>query len=242
MNSSGPARSRSTVDSNAESRRAALLHLMCHDLRVPLTSLMAYAELLGDSALSAEQHDTFVAAIRVQSRRLSRMVDDLESLAHDGAAESDGFPAMNIGERLTDAAVEIQKEAGERGVQVEVDLRDPHLWAAGDGDSLGRALVWLLEAALRRVPRGGKIVLRSERSGDEVLAEMILPGGLLSGRESESLGRFTTGAAVPDLVRGIAGPFTLSLEALRATGAKIETVSEPGSFRWVCRMAEVAPR
>src|SRR5207237_1071035 len=96
----------------------------CHDFRVPLTSVAAYAELLRSADLGAAQREEFAAAVEIQARRLARMVDDLESMASDeglAAGEELEVPGMDLGERIAVALEAVEPLARARGVGIVLE-------------------------------------------------------------------------------------------------------------------------
>jgi two-component system sensor histidine kinase KdpD len=75
---------RAVVDMESERLRNALLAAISHDVRTPLTALIALAESL--AALPAEAHAATAAAIVAQARQLHALVDNLLDMARLEAA------------------------------------------------------------------------------------------------------------------------------------------------------------
>jgi two-component system sensor histidine kinase KdpD len=69
--------------------KTALLRAVSHDLRSPLTAISAAADAVGSTTLSAQERAEMVSVIRGETRRLSRLVDNLLDLSRleAGAAE-----------------------------------------------------------------------------------------------------------------------------------------------------------
>jgi two-component system sensor histidine kinase KdpD len=126
--------------------KTALLRAVSHDLRSPLTAISAAAEAIALPGVSAAEREELAAAILGETRRLSRLVDNLLDLSklEAGAAE----PRREwlsieevIGMALEDLAP--QQEA----FQLSID-RDLPLVRA-DATQLERAFVNVLENARR---------------------------------------------------------------------------------------------
>ncbi len=126
--------------------KTALLRAVSHDLRSPLTAISAAAEAIALPGVSAAEREELAAAILGETRRLSRLVDNLLDLSklEAGAAE----PRREwlsveevIGIALEDLAP--QQEA----FQLSIDRDLPPVRA--DATQLERAFVNVLENARR---------------------------------------------------------------------------------------------
>ena len=73
----------------ADTVKTALLRAVSHDLRSPLTAISAAGEAIGSPAVSAQEREEMAAVIQEETRRLSRLVDNLLDLSRleAGAAE-----------------------------------------------------------------------------------------------------------------------------------------------------------
>ncbi|HVP37895.1 MAG TPA: HAMP domain-containing sensor histidine kinase [Candidatus Saccharimonadales bacterium] len=212
---------------------APLLHQFCHDLRVPLTTLAAYAELLRSPGVGPERCQEFAEALECQARRLARMVDDLEGLSLPAETGPGGEEAGTDVEGCVRAALqEALAVAAARGVTLSFELPPSPTLAGVREEILRRALVWLLEAAIRRSPAGRTVTVSARRRNGEVCVGVDLPGRATDA-DLAALKAFEPGAAPPDLVSGVAGPLWVALYNLERAGARQE-ISRCGSgVRWV---------
>jgi len=73
----------------ADTVKTALLRAVSHDLRSPLTAISAASEAVGSPSLSVRERQEMAAVIQEETRRLSRLVDNLLDLSRleAGAAE-----------------------------------------------------------------------------------------------------------------------------------------------------------
>src|SRR5262249_56951297 len=65
----------------SDTAKTAVLRSVSHDLRSPLTAISTAGEMLGDESLSAGDREELLASIRVQARRLDRLVAHLLDLS-----------------------------------------------------------------------------------------------------------------------------------------------------------------
>jgi two-component system, OmpR family, sensor histidine kinase KdpD len=73
----------------ADTVKTALLRAVSHDLRSPLTAISAAGEAIASPSLSQQEREELAAVIQEETRRLSRLVDNLLDLSRleAGAAE-----------------------------------------------------------------------------------------------------------------------------------------------------------
>jgi len=105
--------------------KTALLRAVSHDLRSPLTAVLAAAEALRATTLSREEHDELAGDIVGQAERLSRLIDKLLDLSR---LEADVAPPRtdwcSVEEILEGAIEELGASPGQFTLSVGPDL--PH--------------------------------------------------------------------------------------------------------------------
>ncbi len=203
--------------------KTALLRSISHDLRTPLTSIIASGAALGSATPTAEERAELSAAIVAEGERLSRLVENLLDMSRleAGKAEPHREP-VDLAEVLDGAREAIaQPEA----VRLAVD-RDLPLVAA-DAAQLERAFANLLENAVRH--GGGKPVLvKSRLVGDKITVRVVDQGpGIPESEWRRIFEPFQHGEAA-----GVQGGAGLGLAIARgfveANGGEIAVESLPG--------------
>jgi len=137
-----------------------------HELRGPLAAIAsnAGASLRADDAL-APAHRSRLQTIADTAKSLGRTVDDLLLLARvDAPIERELF-AVDLGERVREAAATRREVASERGIALHVDAHEAAIY--GDPAEIDRIAGNLLDNALRYTPRGGTVTVSCapERAG-----------------------------------------------------------------------------
>ena len=89
----------------ADTIKTALLRAVSHDLRSPLTAISAAGEAVGSPSLSAEEREELASVIQEETRRLSRLVDNLLDLSRLEAGAAEPRRAWTSVEELIRAAV-----------------------------------------------------------------------------------------------------------------------------------------
>jgi two-component system sensor histidine kinase KdpD len=126
--------------------KTALLRAVSHDLRSPLTAIAAAGEAIGSASLSDEERREMAAIIQGETRRLSRLVDNLLDLSRleAGAAEPRTAPT-SVDEVIRAALAELSPASEDFSLSIDRDLP----LVSVDPVQLERAFVNVLENARR---------------------------------------------------------------------------------------------
>ena len=155
-----------------EGMRRTFVSNVSHELKTPLTSIMAMTELLQDGALDDRPAaERFVATIATESERLHRLVMDLLELSRiDGrpVAEGDQLPGLtdDISALLEETAEARRANAEARRLALRIELPTAdevahHAAVAADADELRLVAGNLLDNAIRYTSEGDAITLRA---------------------------------------------------------------------------------
>jgi signal transduction histidine kinase len=150
-----------------------------HELRTPVAALRSVA----DVALARPDRDPAelleaLDVVRGEARRLGRLVDDLMLLARADAGQLPVHMApLFLEEVLHDCARAARGLAVARGITLVAPPADEAAFV-GDAHLLGRAVMVLLDNAIKYTPPGGEVRLTLERAGDayEIAVEDTGPG------------------------------------------------------------------
>jgi two-component system OmpR family sensor kinase len=163
----------------SEERMRQFLADASHELRTPLTSIRGYAELarmqraIGGEAASEETAEN-IARIESEGTRMSRLVDDLLTLARtDGSKAPPEREPVSVVE-IAEIAVE-GANAAFPGRPIEIDVPE-ELLAMGDQDQLLRVLRNLVTNAATYTRPGGPIAVRAHAERDGVVIEVLDSG------------------------------------------------------------------
>jgi two-component system sensor histidine kinase KdpD len=143
---------RATVETEmlrqSDAAKTAVLHAVSHDLRSPLTSIRAASEGLDNPSLRLDpsERDELFETIRLELRRLERLVDNLLDLSRLEAGPAKRTPELWTVDALLVSALE---QLGPEADRVDAGLKDGLGLVRVDGSQVQRALVNLLENALK---------------------------------------------------------------------------------------------
>lgn len=159
-----------------------------HELKTPLTSIRMFAELLaGTKQNDPEKAREFARIIRLESERLSRLVEnvlDFDKLQRgEQAVTIESFDARPV---LGRAWESIEPSLAARGIRTEWQAQSGPYPVRGAPDALTQVVVNLLSNAEKFSADGGEITLRTEREGDSLRLDVLDRGpGIEPGRARE---------------------------------------------------------
>jgi len=136
-----------------------------HELRTPLTTIRGNAEMLR-AYEEVTPHDRAAALAQIQreSERMSRLVNDLLTLARADAGQPLARELVALGPLLDEVAAQARVLA--QGQQVSL-AATAEATVLGDADTLRQLLLILLDNALQHTPEGGSVNLRLEAQAGE---------------------------------------------------------------------------
>ena len=148
--------------------KTTLLRAVSHDLRTPLTAILAAGESVRSPSLGPRERDELGAVVVEEAQRLSRLIDKLLDLSRLQAGEAEARRDWCSIEEAVEGALEHVEAA----VPVEVALdRDLPLVQA-DAVQLERVLANLIENA-QRFSGGHPVKLSASATGDRLTIRVL---------------------------------------------------------------------
>jgi len=148
----------------AEQIRRQLLADVAHELRNPLATVESYVEALSDGVLAADQENW--SAIRAETTRLNRLVNDLQEVSRAEAHELDLHPVPTMLSALVDDAVKAADPAyTAKGVTLEAERLPQSPTVEVDRERIAEVLANLLANALRHTLSGGEVRVSARAQG-----------------------------------------------------------------------------
>jgi two-component system sensor histidine kinase KdpD len=162
--------------------KTALLRSVSHDLRTPLTAIVAGGDALGSAALGPDERAELAAAVTSEASRLSRMVDQLLDLSRLEAGAAEPHRDWTSVDETARAAID-QVHPTAR-VKLFVDEETPLIRV--DAAQLERALANVLDNAVRH--SGGKPVsVRARPVGSRLMIRVVDQGPGIPEQELERI-------------------------------------------------------
>ena len=230
-----------TADRRLERLRDAFMAAVSHELRIPLTSVSGFLELLGDEEDSLPLTGrTYLTAARRGTARLQRIVEDLLLVAEIEADLLELHPQpVDLAELAAAAVEEARAGAAEKRLEITLETNGP-LFLEADAARVRQVLDNLLSNATKYTPTGGAVVLSITESDGRRVIEVSDNGiGVPHSELGQLFSRFyrastATRRAIPGtglglviaraIVEGHGG--TISLESREGEGTRV-TVTLP---------------
>jgi two-component system sensor histidine kinase KdpD len=204
--------------------KTSLLRSVSHDLRTPLTAIIAAGAALDSPSVTAAERRELSEAVVEGGQRLSRLVENLLDVSRleDGRAEPHREP-VELGELLEAARDSI----GVKGERVRLALDDDLPPLRADPTQLERAFANLLENAV--VHGGGEQVLvRSRLVGPRLVVRVVDRGPGIPEGDRERI--FEPFYRAPAAAKGGGSGLGLAIARgfVEANGGEVEVESLPG--------------
>ena len=215
--------------------KTALLRAVSHDLRSPLTAIVASAEALASDEVELEEgdHDSLVAAIREEAARLDRVVANLLDVSRLEAGAVETHLELWSVDELVGQALDAVGADSDR-IVVELDHRSPPVRV--DAGQIERVLANLIENALRFSPPGSPVVVRAEHGATELRIHVVDRGPGIGAADRASI--------FQPFRRGAGGGSGLGLAIARgfaeANGGRLWTQDDPAGGHFVLALATEA--
>jgi signal transduction histidine kinase len=133
---------------------------MVHELRTPLTAILAYADMLLGTAVSAEQHTEFLKTIRSEAERLSNLTNEFLDLARLSSGRATIVRTeINLSNVVHTAVNVVRPQAIERGVRISVRAPENLPQVRGDEKRLHQVVLNLMSNAVKYNKPDGSITV-----------------------------------------------------------------------------------
>jgi K+-sensing histidine kinase KdpD len=204
--------------------KTSLLRAVSHDLRTPLTAIIAAGAALDSPSVTGEERRELSDAVVEEGQRLSRLVENLLDVSRleSGAAEPHREPIDLVD--LLDAA---RESIGPRGEQVRLALDDDLPPLRADPTQLERAFANLLENAVVH-GEGQPVLVRSRLVGPRLVVRVVDRGPGVPENLRERI--FEPFYRAPGAASGAGSGLGLAIARgfIEANGGEVEVESLPG--------------
>jgi len=209
--------------------KTEVMHIMSHDLKGPLGTIHGFGELLTDEEITDEERRQYGGYVASESGKLIGLIEAFLDVSRIESGRIKGeFLPVELSEIAAEALELTRDLAGRRGV--ELVLRGtPHGPVVSlDAGLVSRALVNLIDNAIKFSPDGGLVTVEVQRTprGGEILVTDQGPG-IPPGDQKRIFDKFyraANAAEVPGTGMGLA----FVAQVARLHSAEIVVHSTPG--------------
>lgn len=186
---------------------ARFVSVMVHEIRVPMTSIKGYSDMLGKNVVGPlnEQQQQFIEVIRSNVTRMEHLVSDISDISKLKTGRMRLDPKMDM---YKNVALQVEKDtrdlAAEHGHTLVFDTPSGLPLLNLDSTRLTQALKKLVINALQYTPDGGEITVRAEAVDGRLKVSVIDTGIGMSPEEQTHIGELFW-RADSELVRSFKG-------------------------------------
>lgn len=147
--------------------RREFLTNIAHELRTPLMVASGYLQMMQNGVLIGDQLTVGIEAISRNVQQIVTLVNDILFLQEMDLVLPD-FQAVDMNRVARNVLNQYQPKAAQRNVtlRIEPDLNLPPV--SGDPKSLERAIMALVDNAIKFSPKGGNVTIRFDQKDDKV--------------------------------------------------------------------------
>lgn len=209
--------------------RREFLSNVAHELRTPLMVATGYLQMLQKGLMSGDQLTAGIDTVARNVQQIATLVNDILFLQEMELVLPE-FQAVDMNEVAGHVIDKYKSKASERGVRLRL-LPSPSLPpVSGDSKSLERALMALIDNAIKFSPRGGDVEVRMNRKDDLVIVSVEDHGiGIPEENMPRIFSRFYhLDRSGDDLFGGIGLGLAITRQVIEQHQGSLDVTSTPG--------------
>ena len=154
--------------SGMEAQRQDFISNVSHEIQSPLTSISGFAALLKSDSLTKQQREHYIEVIETESRRLSKLSDNLLKLS---SLESENVPLLlrdfRLDKQLEHAILILEPQWLERNIDIDAEFEKISIH--GDEDLLSQVWINLIHNAVKFTPENGLIKIKLYKEDGQIV-------------------------------------------------------------------------
>ena len=198
---------------------------VAHEVNTPLTGISSYAQLLLEDMSPDDPRRETLAKIETQTRRASTIANSLLNLARP---ERSAFESLALNDAVQEVLKLFEPQIRDKRIVLHPELAPQLPEIRGHRGKLQQVLLNLLSNARDAVEGGGRIAVRTVRSGERVVLEVVDDG---VGIAEEDLPRiFDPFFTTKGRGKGTGLGLSISYGIVREHDGAMQAESVPGEF------------
>jgi signal transduction histidine kinase len=213
----------------ANNAKSEFVSLVAHELKVPMTSIQGYADLMAMAGSMNERQEQFVNTIKNSVNKMKILVSDLTDISRiESGHLRVEMDSVNVNEAISSAIEGTQTEFEKRTHKFTSEIPDKLPLIQADKERLVQVLLNLLSNAYKYTPDGGTITLRVEPRKDQVAISVKDSGVGMSPEQLAKLGTKFWRADNGLQQAGTGLGFAITRNLIELMNATLDIQSEPG--------------
>jgi signal transduction histidine kinase len=217
--------------------KSEFVSMVSHDLKTPLTSIIGFARTLMSLELPPEQRVRYLRIIEGEGKRLSRLISEYLDISKIEA----GRFVLNCGEVSLPALIDeiVQITAPLHPERLRISIGDSVGTITADKERLRRAIMNVIDNALKYSPVEEKILIGADRVGEEIVIAVEDRGVGVPPDEREKIFAkfYRSGRLAPNRYPGSGLGLTIARAVVLAHGGSIAVEEAvPKGSRFIIRL------
>ena len=174
----------------ANAAKSQFVSIVTHELRIPLTSIKGYTDLILQQAVGEinEQQENFLQVIRNNVARMSALISDLSDISRIERGKLRLEPEfISLPEHINETLDGLRHKIEQKSQQIEKELPDDLSQVYADPNRVVQVLTNLVSNAWKYSPEGGKITLRAFPSDSHLHIEVEDTGYGISEEDQKNI-------------------------------------------------------
>lgn len=216
----------------ANKAKTEFIGIVAHELKIPMTSISGYADLILMSGSLTEKQTAFLNTIKSAVQRMKVLVSDLNDISRieTGNLRVE-LSAISVAEVMEVVRESIATEIAQRSHTLQIEVAPDLPPVRADRDRLIQVLLNLASNAYKYTPDGGLIRLSAQQTDSQIVFTVADSGVGMSAEQLAKLGtkfwRVDNGLGQPGTGLGFA--ITRHLIALMDGALNIQSAPNQGT-------------
>lgn len=134
----------------SEAQKMAFISDVSHELRTPMTSISGFVEGILDGTIPPERQEKYLKIVLDESRRLSRLVNDLFEVSKMENSEYKlNISQFDINELIRICVIGLESKFCDKNLDLNIDFAKDELIAIGDKDCINRVVLNIVDNAIK---------------------------------------------------------------------------------------------
>ncbi len=173
----------------ANQAKTEFVSVMTHELRLPMTSIKGYAEMMEMGGDLNEKQLRFLEIIQSSIQRMSVQISDLSDISRieSGRLQMDIEEKVDFKSLVQEVISPLQAEIDNREHKLVVDIPDDLPYVKADPRRVQQVLTNLISNAYKYTPNGGTITIQTQNDAETITCRVKDSGVGMTEEEVEKL-------------------------------------------------------
>lgn len=158
-----------------ENLRQDFIANVSHEIQSPLTSISGFAELLRNGSVTAEEKAHYIDIIAAESKRLSKLSDNLLKLSSlDANATPLSCSKFRLDKQIQSSLLLLESLWSEKNLDISLEAEDISMF--GDEHLMAQVWINLLHNSIKFTPMGGMVTISVLREDSMIVCRIADSG------------------------------------------------------------------